>query len=198
MRQPAGISLIPRNIILLSLLLVLFAWAIGSPLPGLAQEPTPSSPPEPVPTALPGAPVQVNGRTVLYLTERIGSLSPLERAAVVTRRLNDIATNPFLPFEGLTLVETDTGTDIMSGEQILLTVTAADARSMEVSQEELAEDWAATLQAEIESARSQFAVQARLTVLPASCRCHPRSDSAHRVRKPPLPPAAAQVGGAAH
>jgi small-conductance mechanosensitive channel len=164
MRQPPSIPHFLRNLIVFALLLLLFGWAFGLTIPGLAQEtpPTPSSE-EPMPTALPGAPVEVNGSVVFYLTERVGSFTPLERAALVTDRLNNVATNPFLPFDGLTLVETDTGTDIMSGEQILLTVTEADARSLEMARQELAEKWAGTLQAVIESTRSQFSVEARLT-----------------------------------
>lgn len=161
MRQSPGISLLLRNLLLFILLLALFAWAVGLPLPGLAQEATPS-PEEPVPTALPGAPVEINGKVVLYLTERVGSLTPSERAALATMRLSDIATNPFQPFEGLTLVETGVGTDIMAGDQILLTATDADARSMDMDRQELAESWAGTLQAEIESVRSRYSVEARV------------------------------------
>jgi len=113
-------------------------------------------------TPLPGVPVEVGGQIIFYVRQRVGSLSPTERAALIQDRINQLATNPFAPQVELTLVESSEGTDIMAGEQILLTVTNADAAALDMEREEAAQIAAGLIQSVIVETRQQYSLQARI------------------------------------
>lgn len=112
-------------------------------------------------TPLPGAPVEVGGKVIFYVRQRIGSLTPAERAALIGDRINQLATNPFAPPVELSLVESSEGIDVMAGEQILLTVTNADAAAVGMDREEAAQEVAGLIQVAIETTRQQNTFQAR-------------------------------------
>lgn len=69
--------------------------AIGTPAPALGQAAL-------VPNVQAGAPVIVDGKVVFRVRERIGSFTPSERADAISKRIAELATNPFLQ-EGLIL-----------------------------------------------------------------------------------------------
>jgi small-conductance mechanosensitive channel len=112
-------------------------------------------------TPLPGAPVEVGGKVIFYVRQRLGSLTPAERAALISDRINQLASNPFAPPLEMSLVESSEGIDIMAGEQILLTVTNADAAAVGMDREEAAQEVAGVIQAAIETTRQQNSFQAR-------------------------------------
>lgn len=126
------------------------AAATATPTPDLAAA-----------TPLPGSPVEVGGQFVFYVRERIGSLSPAERAVLISKRLNDLASNPFAPPLELQLTESTDGTDVMAGDEILVTVTDRDAAAVGLTRQEAAQKAAAAIQAAIERTREQNTPQAR-------------------------------------
>ena len=117
------------------LLVVAFAavWFVGSAL-GNSEElsaqseeatPTPATT-EAIATPLPGAPVEVGGKVIFYIQERLGSLSATERAALIEKRINRLANDPFGAPLDLQAVESLDGIDILNGDDIILTITERD------------------------------------------------------------------------
>ena len=79
-----------------------FIWASGAaadvPAQPGAVTPAPApAQPAPAPTAQAGAPVTVDGKVIFRVRERIGAFTPSERADAISKRINELATNPFLP-----------------------------------------------------------------------------------------------------
>ncbi len=161
-------TLILRIAVVLLAVILLLGWFSGGAAGGQSQlEPqspavtATATPDLAVATPLPGAPVVVGGQVIGYIRERIGSLLPAERAALISRRINDLATNPFAPPVELRLDETTDGTDIMAGDQILMTVTDRDAAAVGLGRQAAAQKAAAAIQAAIERTRQQNTPQAR-------------------------------------
>ena len=87
------------------------------------------------------APVQLDGETVFTIQVRAASFPPEARAAAVERRLQRLAADPFLGVKQLDAVDNGESTDLMAGEQLLVTVTEADARAAATPRAELAQAW---------------------------------------------------------
>ena len=88
----------------LALGVLAFTWASGAaaavPVQPAAGTPAPApapAQPAPAPTAQAGAPVIVDGKAIFRVRERIGAFTPSERADAISKRINELATNPFLP-----------------------------------------------------------------------------------------------------
>ena len=147
--------------------IIFIYFLVGAVLPTNAQETTPVTPTQVTPTAIPptsqpGSPVEVNGKVLFYVRQRIGSVTAAERAALISKRITDLATNPFAPPVEITLAESSDGTDVMAGEEILLTVTDADARAVGMTRQDAAAYAAGVVQTTIETTRSEYSAQARL------------------------------------
>lgn len=80
----------------------------------------------------------VSGVSVITLYGRVGSFSPEERARIVEKRIQALASDRFFSPETLAVSEGPTGFDISSDENILLTITEADAKGVGRSREEVA------------------------------------------------------------
>ena len=74
-----------------------FIWASGAAADVPAQPGAETPAPAPAPTAQAGAPVTVDGKVIFRLRERSGAFTPSERADAISKRINELATNPFLP-----------------------------------------------------------------------------------------------------
>ncbi len=134
----------------------------GGITPGRAQDMTPTTPPAEIPTVMPGSPVEVGGKVLFYVYERVGSYSPSERAASIAQRISTLASNPFAPSIEITLAESSEGIDIMAGETILATVTKNDASAVNMTPQAAAEEAAVRIQSAVESIRQQNTPRARL------------------------------------
>ncbi len=159
-----------RTAVALVVALLMLAWWRGAPSQGSSLPPlqATASAATPSPTVdvskatpLPGAPVEVGGEVLFYVRERLGSLPPAERAALISKRINDLATNPFAPAVELQLAESDDGTDIMAGDEILLTVTDRDAAAVGLDRQVAANRVAGAIQEAIMRTRQQYTPQAR-------------------------------------
>ena len=79
----------------LALGVLAFIWASGAAADVPAQ--LAAGTPAPAPTAQAGAPVTVDGKVIFRVRERSGAFTPSERADAISKRINELATNPFLP-----------------------------------------------------------------------------------------------------
>jgi len=95
-----------------------------------------------------GAPVVVQGDTVLYIPTRLGSFSAADRAAAVALRVQLLA---HANTDSIQLVPAETATDLVSGATIIMTVTDADAAAAGRTRAELAEEFSAALLAKMKS-----------------------------------------------
>jgi len=118
--------------------------------------------PTPAPTPLPGVPVKLDGKTLFFVYQRVGSISPEERAALISNRIELLAKDPFAPTLEISLAESEQGIDLIAGETILVTVTQADADSIGLSQTEAAQQAAEIIQDSVREYRQQHTPEARL------------------------------------
>ena len=153
---------ITTTLILLMASLLVLIWLTGVYVPGLAQQATPEPPVEEAPTPLPGSPVEVGGKVIFYISERIGSILPDERARLIGERITGLAANPFAPPATISLVESSEGIDIVNEDQIIMTVTLADARAAGKAIDELADELAVTIQNAIDTTRLAYTPQSLL------------------------------------
>ena len=119
------------------------------------------------PVAEEGAPVVVNGQELFRLKTRIGSITATERAALVSDHISRLANNPFTGEVEISVVDLEGMTDIVVGEEVLVTVSDADARAEARERNELAQEWAAAIQlaiAEAQGGRSVSTISAGLGV----------------------------------
>ncbi len=107
----------------------------------------------------------VAGREVGRIRQREGSLSAAERAALLSKRLEALSTNPFRPAPEITVVDTASGTDVLADGEVLLTVTDADAAAFPAGRKALADDVAKRIRAAVTEARTTFSLRAVLTRL---------------------------------
>ena len=141
------------------------AALLGLSLPAQAGPAFQDVTPTPEPTLLPGVPVTLAGNTLFYVRQRSGSLSPAERAALISQRIEQLANDPFAPPLEITLAESDQGIDLLTGETILLTVTRLDAEAIGLSQEEAAQAAAKIIEDTVQKYRQQNTPQARIEQL---------------------------------
>lgn len=125
-------------------------------------------------TPVPGAPVIVDGAILFRLQQRVGSISPVERAQLISTRINGLVSNPFLPDVRLDLVDSPGNTDIVAGlssggdTEVLITVTDADAAAAGIGRYQLAETWKSALDSAIQSGKARYGVKSMvLAVLEA-------------------------------
>ncbi len=149
------------------------AWLSPALLPGLFFLLLPALPPAQrvlaqeaqttVPVVESGVPVQLGGETVFRIRTRLDTLSPSERAAIVERRLVELAATPFLNLEDLRSVEYDDTVEIVLGSRVITVVTEADAVAAGLSRAELAQRTTKDIKAALQRTRQSASWQALLT-----------------------------------
>lgn len=93
-----------------------------------------------------GAPVVLQGVTVLRVPTRQGAFTAEDRAAAIVRRMEQLARTREA---SLVLAPYDTSTDIMAGDMVVMTVTDADATALGRARAEVAAEFAAALTAQL-------------------------------------------------
>ena len=88
--------------------------------------------------------VHVNHHTLFVLSSGIEKLTPEERAEAISRRLQVIANSPPGSIE-TRLENSEEGVQILIGNQVIVTVTASDAKAQGITTQELAAQWAETI-----------------------------------------------------
>jgi small-conductance mechanosensitive channel len=73
------------------------------------------------------APVRLDGHTLLSVAG-ISSRTPADRAAGISQRLREVAGDPGIAVDSLTVVPVDQGLEIRAGPRLIMTVTELDAR----------------------------------------------------------------------
>lgn len=138
-----------RNIIAVICLAVLATSAPGQPSPG--RQPADA-----------GAPVTLEGRTLFTVRTSLGPFSPAVRAAATSIRLLDLAKDLTVPVDAIIAAQSDTSTDILARDRVLLTITEADALAAQTTRSELASSYVKTIRAAISARRAEYSYRSLL------------------------------------
>jgi small-conductance mechanosensitive channel len=79
------------------------------------------------------SPVLFEDKELFFISSRVLSLSPKDRAEIISKKIQKIAKDPFIDPAEIATVPQETGVDIVAGDIILMTVTETDARQAGVS-----------------------------------------------------------------
>ncbi|CAH2031462.1 mechanosensitive ion channel family protein [Trichlorobacter ammonificans] len=104
-------------------------------------------------------PVLLDGKPVLTITSGMLSFTPKERARTISERLDKLSRDRLLPVDRIAVVETETTSDIVLDDRILMNVTAADARGTGSTRQELARQYAETIRTAVTAYRSERSTQ---------------------------------------
>lgn len=107
---------------------------------------------EAVPSAPPSE-VTVGNVVLFRIENRIGSFSADQRAAAINERLQQLVENPGTDLEKAQTQEHPTSTDIVLDDLILVTVTEADALSLQKKRSEIAENWRSAIVSAVSEGR---------------------------------------------
>ncbi|HAR97674.1 MAG TPA: mechanosensitive ion channel protein [Syntrophus sp. (in: bacteria)] len=110
-----------------------------------------------------GAPVVFDNRTLFSIQARVFSLSHEERAKFVQARIAKLADNHQVGIDKILVTNGETSTDVSVDDLVLMTVTDADAKAAGKKRLDLAQEYAATIQAAIGEYRKDRSVKSVLT-----------------------------------
>ena len=116
------------------------------------------------------APVTLDGVTLFSIRTGLGPFSAEDRAASAGSRLTTLAEDLTIPISAIVAAPSDSSTDLVARDRVLLTVTDADAAAAGLSRNVLATQYLSSIRAAIARARDAYsyrslAVGAVYTVL---------------------------------
>ncbi len=114
----------------LSLLLLVFTFSFWAGEGQAARAGKKVQKKEEAPPPVEKAPVRFEDRDLFFISNRVLSLSPKDRAEIISRKIRRIAKDPFVEPSGIATVTQETGVDIVAGDIVIMTVTEADARQV--------------------------------------------------------------------
>ena len=141
------------------LLLGLTASTFALAAPNTTQE----TPPAQEPPKLTVGRVVLDGKPLFSVQEKILSLTPEDRASLISARLAKLAKNPLFKTETITTVDGETTTDISSGELIIMTVTEKDAEAAGKPRTELARNYAEIIRSSINENSNAYSIRSIVT-----------------------------------
>ena len=115
-----------------------------------AQQPAPPSP-----SSDHGYPVTVEGHEVFQIYEAFGPVSAHERAEKVSERLGKLVYTPGADLAAITTNDSDYGTEIRLGDDVLTIVSEGDAERMHVARAALAKYYAGQIGKTVMQARQE-------------------------------------------
>lgn len=92
-----------------------------------------------------GVPVVLGRDTVLTVRSRVGSFTPAERAAAIERRLTRLARDPYVRADAVQIVVGESSSDIMVGDELVMTVTEADAAALRIPRAQMTQTYAVAI-----------------------------------------------------
>ncbi len=119
-----------------------------------AQQSAPSSPP-----ATQGYPVTVEGHEVLQVYVALGPVSAHDRAQKVSDRLRKLVYTPSADLAAITIVESEYGSEVRLGDELLILVTEEDAEHMHVARGPLAKYYANQIRSTVLQARHEHSAK---------------------------------------
>ena len=135
----------------LLMLLSLLAGPLGA-------QPKPQ--PKEIPPA-PGAQVTINGET-LFSVPGVLSFSAEDRANAISRRIKELSKQVLFKPDSLSVADSDSSTDIMAGDVIVMSVTDQDAKLAKQSRQDVANDYAQRIRSALLGLRREYSLKSIL------------------------------------
>lgn len=107
---------------------------------------------------LPEAQVLLAGKPVLAIKAKILSFSPEDRAKAISTRLSKLVKDPLFRVDSVKISDSDSTSDIVAGEMILMSVTESDAQAEGKSRLDLAEEFAAKIRTAVEARTKEYSM----------------------------------------
>lgn len=104
------------------------------------------------------APVSIDNKVLFYVQSKIFSISPENRAEIITKRIEKLTKDPLLDVKSITVSAGETNTDIVAGDLIIMTVTEDDAKAAGMERIALASEYAAAIKSAIEAQRKEYSL----------------------------------------
>jgi small-conductance mechanosensitive channel len=119
-------------------------------------QPTPQGTP-----AVPQAPVEVDHKT-LFAVRGVLSFPAQARAAAISRRIQELSKDITFAPGSLTTADTETATDILANDLVVMSVTDQDAKAAGQSRQALAKDYAVRISAALIALRKEYSLKSLL------------------------------------
>jgi small-conductance mechanosensitive channel len=103
-----------------------------------------------------GAPVTLESHPLFVVQTSLGPFSASERAAATSARLLAVAKDLSVPLDAITAAPSDTSTDIIARDRVLLTVTDADAQAAKTTRAQLASSYIETIRSAVAQRRAEY------------------------------------------
>ena len=132
------------------LAIVVFFWTTTL---GQAQTSTPS------PGNTTGAMVRLDKQLLFPIQTRVGPISAVERAQVITKRLEKLAQDGAVAMDSLEVKTAPELTEIVANDMVLVTLTEGDAQAAGKSRSQLAKDYLQTIKGAVRRYRAIYGEQ---------------------------------------
>jgi small-conductance mechanosensitive channel len=110
-----------------------------------------------------GAPVLVDSDTLFFVSARILSFSPEDRARTINEKLRRIIEDRSIKPDSITIQETEAGSEIAVNDMIIMTVTDADAASARMDRNNLAGTILTRIRTTVNTVRGEHSVKRLVT-----------------------------------
>lgn len=107
-----------------------------------------------------GCPVVAHRDTLFHITTKIGGQTPAVRAANASQKIEELGRRINVDLELVTIHKEDIMSDIMYGDEILLSVTDADASALETDRDTLAAERRDIIVSQLQKMHSAFGIWA--------------------------------------
>lgn len=114
------------------------------------------------PTAVPEAEVIFAGKPLLTIKTRVHSFTPADRAQTISLRLSKLINDPLFRVESVQVVDSESTSDIIAGELIIMSVTEADAAAEGRERLALAEEFAGKIRRAMEVRNQEYSLHSLL------------------------------------
>jgi small-conductance mechanosensitive channel len=108
------------------------------------------------------SPVSLDGKALFLVRERVLAFSPADRAKAISDKLAKLVKDPLLRPDSVTTADSDTTTDIVAGDTIIMSVTDRDAKAEGKSRQETAREFADQIRAAMEQHNRKFSTHSIL------------------------------------
>lgn len=113
----------------------------------------------------PGAPLVVDGDTLLVIYARKGGMLPEARVSAAKSRIYEVGKRLTMFVDSLYVFDSEVSSDVMVGEDVLLSVTDLDALWMGMERVELAETYREVISKKVDQLHETYGLQQKLQSL---------------------------------
>ena len=113
----------------------------------------------------PGAPLVVDGDTLLVIYARKGGMLPEARVSAAKSKIYEVGKRLTMFVDSLYVFDSEVSSDVMVGEDVLLSVTDLDALWMGMERVELAETYREVISKKVDQLHEAYGLQQKLQSL---------------------------------